>query len=92
MWVDIIAPVGLGVGCIAGGSALALVVAIGLWGRWPPLLSLGALAALGAVVGAGALLVQDRVSTAEWTLTTVVLGTLTPLHARLVLGRPRPAE
>jgi hypothetical protein len=36
--------------------------------------------------------VQDRVSTAEWTLTTVVLGTLTPLHARLVLGRPRPAE
>jgi hypothetical protein len=40
------------------------------------------------MVGAGALLVQDGVSGAEWALTLAVLAALGPLHGRLVFGRP----
>jgi hypothetical protein len=58
------------------------------WRRVPFALSLVVLGVCAAAVGAGALLVQDEANAAEWALTLVALGVLTPLHARLVFGRP----
>ena len=83
--------VGLGVGLITAGTLLGLLVVFGAWDRLPSRVSLPLLAACGVAVGSGALLVQDEVSGAEWALTLVALGVLTPLHARLVFGPPRPA-
>jgi hypothetical protein len=79
---------GVGVGLIVGASLLAGLVLVALWRRMPAAVAMLALAGLGAVMGAGALLVQDRASGAEWAIATIVIGVLTPIHARLVLGRP----
>jgi hypothetical protein len=84
--------VGIGVTLVVAGSALGLAVVFGAWRRVPFLAALGLLGAAGAVVGAGALLVQDEASAAEWALTLVALAVLTPLHARLVFGRPGVAR
>jgi hypothetical protein len=78
----------VGVGLIVGASLLAGLVLVALWRRMPAAVAMLALAGLGAVMGAGALLVQDRASGAEWAIATIVIGVLTPIHARLVLGRP----
>lgn len=80
--------VGLGVALILAGSALSLATVFGAWRRLAFPVALAVLAACGALVGAGALLVQHDVTTAEWSLTLVTIGVLTPLHARLVFGRP----
>jgi hypothetical protein len=79
---------GVGVGLIVGASLLAGLVLVALWRRMPAAVAMLALAGIGAVMGAGALLVQDRASGAEWAIATIVIGVLTPIHARLVLGRP----
>jgi hypothetical protein len=68
-----------------------LVASVG-WRRLPPALAFAILAGCGALAGAGALLVQDRASGAEWALTLLVLGVLTPIHARLVFGKPGPSS
>jgi hypothetical protein len=73
---------------IVAGGLVSVLVLVGLWRRVSEPVALGLLAACGALVGAGALLVQDPVSGAEWAVTLVVLGFLTPVHARLVFGRP----
>lgn len=82
--------VGAGVGLIAGGALLVLLVVFGLWRRLSSPVALPALAVLGALVGVGALLVQARASVAEWALTMFTLSVLTPVQARLVFGRPGP--
>jgi hypothetical protein len=69
---------------------LALLVVFGGWRRLRPAAAFGLLAACGCLLGAGALLVQAPASGVEWTLTLVALGILTPLHARLMFGRPGP--
>jgi hypothetical protein len=79
---------GTGVGLIAGGSVLGLVVGLVGWRRLSPVLAQTAMAVIGVAVGSGALLVQDEASAADWALTLVVLGVLTPVHARFVFGRP----
>jgi hypothetical protein len=84
--------VGLGVGLIAAGSLLGLLVVFAAWGRVAAAASLAALVGCGALVGAGALLVQDAASGVEWALTLVALSVLTPVHARLVFGPPGPRD
>jgi hypothetical protein len=80
--------VGVGIGLIAAGGLLAILTVLGLRRRLPMAAAFGILAASGAIVGAGALLVQDEVAASEWAITLVALGVLTPLHARLLFGRP----
>lgn len=73
---------------IAVGAALTLVVVFALWRRLPAPVALCALALAGALAGVGALAIQDAPSRADRVLTIGVLVILTPLHARLVFGRP----
>jgi hypothetical protein len=79
---------GVGLALIVAGAFLSLLTVFGLWRKLPWAAALVLLAAAGAIVGAGALLVQDDPGTADWALTLLVLGALTPLHARLVFGAP----
>lgn len=81
---------GPGIGLIVAGSLLGSLVVFGAWRRLSPAIAMVVLAGSGALVGAGALLVQEEVSGVEWALTLLVLGLLTPIHARLVFGRPGP--
>jgi multisubunit Na+/H+ antiporter MnhG subunit len=80
--------VGFGIVLIVAGGLLAILTAFGLWRRLPMAAAYGALGASGAIVGAGALLVQDEVAAAEWAITLVALVVLAPMHARLLFGRP----
>ncbi len=79
---------GAGVTLIAVGSVLGLLTSFVTWRRLPGLVGVALLAVSGAAIGAGALLVQDRAGPGDWALTLFVLGVLTPLHGRLVFGRP----
>jgi len=78
---------GAGVALIVAGSLLGLFTLFVLWRRLS-LLAFVMLAASGVAIGGGALLVQDRAGPGDWALTLFVLGVLTPLHGRLVFGRP----
>lgn len=79
---------GAGVALIVAGSVLGLFTLSVLWRRLSLPVAFVLLAASGAAIGAGALLVQDRAGPGDWALTVFVLGVLTPLHGRLVFGRP----
>jgi hypothetical protein len=76
----------VGAALIAGSSALGLLTAFGLRTRLPGAVVTGILAAAGAGLGAGALLVQDGPSAADWWATLIGLAVLVPFHARVVLG------
>ena len=75
-----------GVVTIVVGAALALFTAFVLWRRVPAFAGVSCAVVAGAMIGAGALLVQAAPSTADWVFTLAVLGVLTPLHARLLFG------
>ena len=77
-----------GIALIVGGGVVGLLGAFVLWPRADHRVAASVVAASGVAVGAGALLIQERVGSAEWIVTLVVLGALAPLHATLVLGRP----
>jgi hypothetical protein len=79
---------GVGLALIVAGSLLALITVTGLWRRLPWPAALVLLSAAGGIVGAGAMLVQEDPGPGDWALTLLVLGVLTPLHARLVFGPP----
>lgn len=79
---------GGGVALLVGGSVLGLFTLFFLWRRLSLPAAFVLLAASGAAIGAGALLVQDGAGPGDWALTLFVLGVLTPLHGRLVFGRP----
>lgn len=79
---------GAGIALIVAGSLLGLITLFGLWRRLPGTASLVLLAAAGVAIGAGALLVQKGAGPGDWALTLLVLGSLTPLHGRLVFGPP----
>lgn len=81
---------GAGVALIVAGSLVGLLVVFGGWRRLPAPPALALLAGCGVLVGSGALLVQDGASALEWAITLTTLGVLTPVHARLVFGRPGP--
>ena len=67
-----------------------MLVVVALWRRLPPTAALALLAAAGAAVGAGGVLVQDRSGAGDVVVALVALAALTPLHCRLVFGRPGP--
>ncbi len=79
---------GAGIGLIAGGVVLSLITVFVLWRRVAGAVAFGLLAVAGVVVGTGALLVQKQAGTGEWIITLGALGVLTPVHMRLVFGRP----
>jgi hypothetical protein len=78
----------LGVALIAGGSGLGLVVVFALWRRIRGWMALGLLVLCGLAIAAGGLLVQDEVDTGSWVVALALLGALSPVHGRLVFGRP----
>lgn len=73
---------------IAVGSGAALLLVFGAWRRLPQAAAIALLAACGALVAVGALLVQDRPGVGDWLIAPVALAVLAPLHARLVFGPP----
>jgi hypothetical protein len=79
---------GTGVAMIAVATVCGLVIVLFLWRRLSPPSALALIAVCGMGLGAGGLLVQDDVGLASWAVTLVVLGVLTPVHARLVFGPP----
>jgi hypothetical protein len=84
--------VGTGVALIVIGAAVALPTALLLRTRAPAAVVAAILALCGLALGAGALLVQDHVSTTNWILTCVLVTFLVPAHARIVLGPFGPAR
>ena len=82
---------GGGIALIVTGGALACVGMFVVWHRVASSLAVGLVALAGAVVGAGALFVQEDVGAASWVVTLVVFSVLTPMHARLVLGPAGPS-
>ena len=81
----------LGVVAIGTGAALGLLTYFVLWKRVPAIVGVSAAVAAGATTGAGALLVQDAATAADWIFTLGVLGALTPVHAKLLFGAPGKA-
>lgn len=79
---------GVGIATIAVASGCGLVIVFFLWRRLPPVTALALMAACGMAIGAGGLLVQEDVGPASWAVALIVLGVLTPVHARLVFGEP----
>lgn len=79
---------GAGVALILGGGVLSLLVLVIGWRRLPAPLAYAFLAVAGATIGTGGLLVQDAVPASSWVVTLALLGGLSPLHGRLVFGRP----
>jgi hypothetical protein len=84
--------VGAGVALIAVGAAVALPTAFLVRTRAPAALVAAILTLCGLALGAGALLVQDHVSTTNWVLTLLLVGFLVPAHVRIVLGPFGPAR
>lgn len=76
-----------GIGVLAAAAAAAVVL-IARWARLAAPAAFGGLVVCGACIGVGALLVQEAPGAGDWVIAPVVLGTLTPIHARLLLGRP----
>ncbi|MGH2589795.1 MAG: hypothetical protein ACRDGW_03240 [Actinomycetota bacterium] len=83
---------GVGISLIVAGGLLAILTSLLLWRRLPMAAAFGVLAASGAIVGTGALLVQNEVGGADWAITLVALGVLAPMHAWLLFGRPGQAS
>jgi hypothetical protein len=75
---------------VAGGAGV-LLTAFVLRRRLPPALVYAVLAAWSVVLGVGALVVQDHVSTADWIVTLAALAVLGPAHARFLLGAFGPS-
>jgi hypothetical protein len=78
----------VGIGLVCGGAFLGLATNLILWRRLEPALSVVLAAVSGAVVAAGALLVQDHAGVGDWAIAVTVLAVLTPIHGRVVFGRP----
>lgn len=81
---------GVGVGIVVGAGALGLLV-LARWHRLSEGVARALAAALGATVGAGVLLLQEDPGAADWVVTVGVLAAFTPLHVRMLAGRPGAA-
>jgi hypothetical protein len=77
---------GAGVALIASGVAVGLFAGLVLKRRLPGAAVIALLAACSAVVGAGAVLIQQGARVAEVVLTMGVLALLAPLNWRLLRG------
>lgn len=77
-----------GIVAIVAGSVTGLLVVFWKWRRLPQALAMALLAACGALVAVGALTVQEHAGAGDWAIAIGALAVLTPIHARLVFGRP----
>jgi len=77
-----------GVGLIVAGTGLGLFVGFGLWSRVPARTAYVAVSVLGAVVGTGAMLLQQDPGPADWVVALGMLVAFTPVHCRFVFGEP----
>lgn len=75
-----------GIVLIVAGSAGVLLTAFVLRRRLPATLVYLLLAVSSVLVGAGSLVVQDHVTTADWIVTLAFLVTLGPVHVRFLMG------
>ncbi len=75
-----------GVVLIVVGSAGVVLTAFVLRRRLPAALVYVLLAAGSVALGAGALVVQDHVTTADWIVTLALLAAMGPAHVRFLLG------
>ena len=79
-----------GVVLIVAGSAGVLLGAFVLRRRLPASLVYLLLAVSSVLVGAGSLVVQDHVTTADWIVTLALLALLGPVHVRFLMGEFGP--
>jgi hypothetical protein len=75
-----------GVALIVSGAGLGLLSGFALRTRLPAPSVLVLLASAGTALAAGALLVQEEASTANWVVTLATMAILAPVHARVMLG------
>lgn len=80
--------VGAGIALIVASSAIGALIVFGLWRRLPPGVAFGSVAVCGMGIAAGGLLVQEDVGAASWVIALGALAVITPVHMRLVFGRP----
>jgi hypothetical protein len=80
--------IGVGLGVFGGGLGLLMLAR---WRRLPERTAPILASVLGAAVGAGALLLQDDPEAADWVVTLGLLAAFTPLHVRMLVGRPGQA-
>jgi hypothetical protein len=85
------APVDPGVWIVASAVAVGLVTAFLLRTRLPAVLVAAILAAVGAGLGWGAMLIRDDPSDWEFVAAVALLAILVPAHVRIVLGRFGPS-
>ncbi len=81
---------GVAIGLILGGTAVSLIVVLVLWRLIPAWAALVGVSLLGALIGVGAMLLQDDPGPADWVVALGLLISFTPVHCRLVFGRPGP--
>jgi len=77
---------GAGVAMIAAGAAGVALAAFVLRRRLPSAAVFVVIGVFSVVVGAGALIVQDHVTRADWIVTLSALAVLGPAHVRFLLG------
>ena len=75
---------------LAAGGVMWVVSGLLLRGRLPAVVRTVGLVTGAAVVGLGAIGLQDRASTLEWVLTPLVVGALALLHDRLLFAGDGP--
>ena len=80
--------VGAGAAAITVGMGLSALLVFGVWRRVPAVVAYGLAAVLGALVGAGALLVQDEPGRADWLVVLAGFAMLAPIHHRFLVGQP----
>ena len=77
---------------IAVGGLIVLGASFALRDVRAPSVRTGVLAGGAALVGLGAVGLQDRAGTVEWILTPVVVGALALLHNRLLFAGEGPGR
>jgi hypothetical protein len=76
------------IGLLVVGTTLGLFVGLALWSRIPAWAAYGAVALLGAMLGTGALMLQDDPGAADWVVVLGVTLALTPVYCRFLFGEP----
>jgi drug/metabolite transporter (DMT)-like permease len=73
---------------VGATTVLGLVLVFGLWHRLPERVALATAGAIGMALGAGVLLLQEDPGPWDWVAALGILAVGTPLHCRMVFGRP----
>ena len=81
---------GIGVGVIVSAGLLGLLL-LARWRMVPERTAPILAPLLGVALGAGVLLLQDDPEVADWVVALGGLAAFTPLHVRMLVGRPGQA-